>query len=241
MLSTSGRPAKPTAPAGVPQRPIAVTPVPPAREQLTRRRDDPRWSVSPVAVVTWLTLQCGLLALGLMQVPLAASMPQGSAFLPELLLVGLIGLASLLAPLLSRSPATMLVVIASTLPALLLGQGLAAAMPSTTLLSLGIVIGWFLTLFFWTTSFSSRPGRQSVVAVAVVASIGMSLLQYLAIEFATGDIALLSNLARFFPVNLVLRAAAADIAWYEVLPLGLLLLTGLATWLARSRYVREVW
>src|SRR5688572_24162413 len=127
---------------------------------------DPRWQVAPSAVLAWVIVQIACLAIGLLQLPLAAYRAPGSTLMPEILLAGQIGFAALLAPLLLRSPATLLVITLSSWPPLLLACGLATR-PAASIALAGVVVsGWLVLLFFWITSFRTPAVRQLVSAMA---------------------------------------------------------------------------
>ena len=219
----------------------AARPSPAVRAAPAPSGPDPRWTVSPVAVVTWLSVQCGCLTLGLLQIPLAASMPPGSTLLPELMVAGQIGVAALLMPLLSRSPATLVVIIAACWPGLLLAGGLAAIPLSATLLCGLVVTAWIVSLFVWITSFDSVAIRQIISTMAVLIAVGIPLLVYLATEFGAVEQSLVSTAAGFAPMPLGWNCVSGAASWADAMPIGLILLLGIATWLARGRQSRAHW
>ncbi|QOV89004.1 hypothetical protein [Humisphaera borealis] len=230
------------APTSAVQAPGPVRAAPaPSSQALPLTGPDPRWAVSPVAVVAWLVVQCGFLALGLLQVPLAASMPPGSTMLPELMIAGQIGFAAMLAPLLSRSPATLVVVVAACWPGLLLAGGLAATPVSATVLSGLVVTAWIVALFVWIAAFESVAIRQTVTAVAILLAIGVPLLLYLVTEFGSPDLSSLPYASAFAPMPLAWNCVAGTANWAEALPMGLVVLLGMAIWLARGRQHRSCW
>ena len=168
-------------------------------------------------------------------------MPPGSTLLAELMIAGQVALAALLAPLLSRSPATLVVVVAACWPGLLLAGGLAATPLSATLLSGLVVTAWIVSLFVWMTSFESVSIRQIVSTVAVLVAVGIPLLLYLTTEFgsAEGDVSLM--VAALAPLGLAWNCINDSASWVDAMPLGLILLLGMAVWLARGRQSRTHW
>lgn len=220
--------------------PAPASPLRPPAEIQAPRTPDLRWIVSPSAVTVWMAINGSFLWIGLMQVPLAAAYPPGPTFLFELIIACQVGFAALLAPLLSRSLATMLVAALSSWPILLLAGGLASRPIPDILLVGSITTAWLLTVCCWTSCFRTVPQQQIVVAVACLISIGCPLLWYLMTEFGVADTGSAFRVAASWTPMILAWNCAGDMkgGWAEALPLTLCLLLGLAIWMTRRCYAR---
>lgn len=222
------------APVSLPRVPRPAGPLVAQATQGAQTRRDAHWSVSPAAVVVWLAAQCGVLALGLLQVRLAASMPPGSALFPYIVIAGQVGLGTLLAGFLFRTPATAVVVIAAAWPVMLLAGGL-AAIATAPLLTAGLVVSaWLAAVWFWMSACRTQIFCNLILTIAVMFAVGVPILGYLVAEFAVADSIVIPTVLGFAPMGLAWNAAEGSAAWSEALPLGLILLLGLAVRLARG-------
>ena len=209
---------------------------------LTLPGTDPWWIVSPGAVAAWAAVQVGALAVALAQVPLAAKYPAGSSLTPEVLLAAQVGGGALLCPMLFRTPATALVVLASAWPTLLLAGGVAARPLGETAVGGLAVSAWLATLFVWIAALPTRGHRQTVAAAGTLLAVGGALLAYLATEFsAPSDPA--DSLPLFLRATPLLLSWAVGHSsgrmWGDALPLAGLLLAGAALWRVRTVYDRR--
>ena len=215
----------------------AVLPPPPPDST-----DKARGQIDPGAVLAWSVLQVAALTVGLLQVPLAAKSPPGTSLALDILIAGQVGGAALLAPLLFRTPATALVVLASAWPALLLAGGLGAGPVGGPARGGLAVSAWIVTLYLWSSSFRAEAPRQAVTAAAALLAIGGALLGYLAAEFspAAGPENALPGSLRATPLLLAWDFGHdASNVWGNAIPLGILLLAGSCLRLAGRRWAHR--
>jgi hypothetical protein len=141
------------------------------------------WSISSPSLAFWLAIQVGCMALALLHVPLAAEYTITERLMPEVLLVGQIASAAILAPLLCRSLGSLLVAAATVWPALLLSGSLAMRPMSSSLLAATGVTVWLLILWPWCSASVNVSIRSIVSAAATILAVGAPLAVYLQKEF----------------------------------------------------------
>lgn len=169
-----------------PPEPLAAGgfPLPPA---------DPSQSAVPpptaaVPVAIWITLQLAALALAAARIPLSAHYPTaGERWAAHLLLTAQLCGSALLFPYLFRNLRSGVVVLATSLPFTAAAGILAAHSPARTALIAAYLALWVATLFAVRVVLRSPKAQLTAAAVAIGATAGGALLNYLRSEFRSAD------------------------------------------------------
>ena len=177
----------------------SVNPRPPAEDRQTREAAPDKKSVARLAgmerlpfissgaLLIWLLLQWGALALAALRVPLAAQYPQPAELhaVALLLAVQLAG-SAVLFPMLCRGWDMTTATIACGCVMLLVAAALAGWALSWALAAMGIFALWVLGLWLWHDAFGARRARAVIAACAATYVIGGALLWYFRLEASGG-------------------------------------------------------
>jgi hypothetical protein len=176
--------------------------------------------VPGVAMVLWLAVQIGALALSACRVPLALGMPSASeqSALAVMLIIQ-VAAAAFFSPLLLTSRRQTLIAIIVAWPMAQLASFLADVPPQRVAFGEAYVSIWILTLALWIWALP-RPVSEAIFpAVAALLALGGPMLWYLRAEFVTqSDILIWSRDAMLGPVmgalSQIVPPRAAGSAWW---------------------------
>jgi hypothetical protein len=141
---------------------------------------------SAVAMVLWLIVQIGALALSAYRIPLSILFPPAAEQLAlGIMLVAQIGMAALLAPLLLHSRRNTVIAIVAGWPMAQLAGMLADAPAWRVALAEAYVSVWILTLGLWVWAVGKTRFAPILPAAAAAISWGGPILWYLHAEFVT--------------------------------------------------------
>lgn len=201
-------------------------------------------SLAVKPLLTWLLIHMAALALPAGQIPLSDAFPRPiEQFAAHELVVVQVCLSSLLFPVLLQTAASMVMLIAATLPFIQLAGFLAAIPQQRLLLAAGYLALWLMTLRLWQSVVTTRRAELLSVTVAATLSIGGLLLLYLRAEFGTTPDFARAASSRFWlgpgvDVLRLLQADATEIKFW--LPIGALVCVSLiCQQLSRRRTSRD--
>jgi hypothetical protein len=193
---------------------------------------------SPAApLFVWLVLQLIALSLSVFRVPLSARFPPpGEQFAIHIMLVTQITASALLFPFLLRDVKTTAMVILSIAPFLQLSSYLSSVPIPRAAMAAAYVAAWLLALATWRVILVSRSSQFVGVACATALALGGTLIWYVGAE-ARDPRAITPSPALFGPVVSALAQLHDTHGSSWIPPLALLLVSGIALFVARKRRV----
>jgi hypothetical protein len=193
---------------------------------------------SPAApLFVWLVLQLIALSLAVFRVPLSARFPPpGEQFAIHIMLVTQVTASALLFPFLLRDVKTTAMVILSIAPFLQLSSYLSSVPIPRAAMAAAYVATWLLALAMWRAILVSRRSQFVGVACATALTLGGAVIWYVAAE-ARDPRAIAPSPARFGPIVSALAQLRETHAGSWIPPLAMLLVSGVALYVARNRPV----
>ena len=193
---------------------------------------------SPAApLFVWLVLQLIALSLAVFRVPLSARFPPpGEQFAIHIMLVTQITASAMLFPFLLRDVKTSAMVILSIAPFLQLSSYLSSVPIARAAMAAAYVAAWLLVLAMWRLILVSRSSQFVGEACATALALGGAVIWYVGSE-ARDPREIEPPDALFGPIVGALAQLHEAHVGSAIPPLALLLVSGVALFLARKRRV----